>query len=82
LPLGFGFAIKKKKRRILLILLLPVFASCLVEFSQFLLKNGHVDIDDVILNVLGFYLGVLLKMLVDLVRRIVTRGEEKTIFSL
>ena len=82
LPLGFGFAIKKKKRRILIILLLPILASCLIEFSQYLLKNGHVDIDDVILNVLGFYLGVLMKMLVDLVRRIVTRGEEKTIFSL
>ena len=82
LPFGFWFAIKNKKRRILLTLLLPVFVSCLIEFSQFALKNGHVDIDDVILNVLGFYLGVLLKKGIDLVRKKVTRGEETTVFSL
>lgn len=82
LPLGFWLAIKKKKRRILLTLLLPIFASCLIELSQYLLKNGHVDIDDVILNVLGFYIGVLFKKLIDLIRRIVTKGEERTIFSL
>lgn len=82
LPFGFWFAIKNKKRRILLTLLLPIFASCLVEFSQFVFKNGHVDIDDVILNVLGFYLGVLIKKGIDLVRKKVTHGEEITIFSL
>ena len=82
LPFGFWFAIKNKKRRILLTLLLPIFVSCLIELSQLLLKNGHVDIDDVILNVLGFYLGVLLKKAVDLVRKKVTHGEETTIFAL
>ena len=82
LPLGFWFAIKKKKRRILLTLLLPVFVSCVIELSQYLLKNGHIDIDDVILNVVGFYIGVLLKACVDFIRKKVTRGEEKTIFSL
>lgn len=82
LPFGFWFAIKKRKRRILVILLLPIFASCLIELSQYVLKNGHVDIDDVILNVLGFYIGVLFKKLIDLIRRIVTKGEERTIFSL
>lgn len=81
LPLGFWFAIKKKKRRILLTLLLPIVASCFIELSQFLLKNGHVDIDDVILNVLGFYLGVLLKIGIDFMRRIITCGEERTIFN-
>jgi len=82
LPLGFWFAIKNKKRRILLTLLLPIFTSCLIEFSQFVFKNGHVDIDDVILNVLGFYLGVLIKKGIDLIRKKVTHGEETTIFSL
>lgn len=82
LPFGFWYAIKNKKRRILLTLLLPVAVSCFIEFSQLLLKNGHVDIDDVILNVLGFYLGVLFKKGIDLVRKIVTRGEETTVFSL
>ena len=82
LPFGFWYAIKNKKRRILLTLLLPIFTSCLIEFSQFLFKNGHVDIDDVILNVLGFYLGVLIKKGVDLIRKKVTRGEEITIFAL
>lgn len=81
LPFGFWFAIKKKKRRIALTLLLPILASCFIEFSQFLLKNGHVDIDDVILNVLGFYLGALLKVGIDLLRKKITRGEEKTIFD-
>lgn len=82
LPFGFWFAIKNKKRRIFITLLLPVLVSCFIELSQLVLKNGHVDIDDVILNVLGFYLGVLLKKSIDLVRKIVTRGEETTVFSL
>ncbi len=82
LPLGFWFAIRKKKRRIMITLLLPIFVSCLIEFSQYLLRNGHVDIDDVILNVVGFYIGVLIKVCVDLIRRAVTHGEEKTIFCL
>lgn len=82
LPFGFWFAIKNKKRRIFLTLLLPVFVSCLIEFSQFVLKNGHIDIDDVILNVLGFYIGVLIKKGVDGIRKKITDGEENTIFSL
>ena len=82
LPFGFWFAIKNKKRRIILTILLPILASGLIELSQFLFKNGHVDIDDLILNVLGFYLGVRLKKGIDLVRKIVTKGEEKTIFDL
>ena len=65
-PLGYLLfhSLKKGKRKIFLVLL-PVFLSSAIEFSQYYFGMGHPDVDDVLLNVIGFYIGVLLKMLLD-----------------
>ena len=34
-----------------------------------------------LMNVVGFFLGVLLAMILDAIRKLVTDGKEKTIFS-
>lgn len=45
--------------------LLPVFISVGIEISQYFLGNGHPDIDDVMLNVLGYYLGIIVRFILD-----------------
>ena len=47
------------------LVLLPFVLSTTIEVSQFYFGMGYPDIDDVILNVIGFYIGVLLKLLFD-----------------
>lgn len=43
----------------------PIILSTSIELSQYFFKMGDPDIDDVILNVLGFYLGIALKRIFD-----------------
>lgn len=46
-------------------ILLPIILSVSIEISQYYLGNGHPDIDDVILNVIGYYLGILTRIILD-----------------
>lgn len=63
LPLGiFASAFTKNK---IFIVFLPIILSSGIEISQYFLGNGHPDIDDFILNVIGFYIGVGIKILLD-----------------
>ncbi len=66
LPLGFLMYehLCKGKKRIILFLF-PVVLSSLIEFSQYVFNMGNPDVDDVLLNVLGFYLGIVFKIAVD-----------------
>lgn len=66
LPLGFLMYehLCKGKKKIILFLL-PVVLSSLIEISQYVFNMGNPDVDDVILNVLGFYLGIVFKISVD-----------------
>jgi glycopeptide antibiotics resistance protein len=79
-PLGFFFSIFINRARWYVLLPLPIILSSSIEYSQHILQNGICDIDDVILNCLGFYLGVLLFKAFNQIRRIITKGEETTIF--
>ena len=65
-PLGFLLChrLNRGVLRIVLVLL-PFVLSTAIEISQYYFGMGHPDIDDVILNVIGFYIGVLLKILFD-----------------
>lgn len=79
-PFGFYTIVIKQKNRFVNLLMLPILISSVIEFSQLLFKSGNCDIDDVILNSLGFYLGVLIKVLAD---KIISKGNnrsDKTIF--
>lgn len=77
-PLGiFVSAVVKSK---VFIIVFPFFLSSGIEFSQYLLGNGHPDIDDVILNVLGFYLGFLVYKLTNYVLIKASDGRLKSFF--
>lgn len=78
LPLGiFVSAFTKNKS---LIILLPVILSSGIELSQYLLGNGHPDIDDFILNVIGFYIGVGIKKTLDCLVCKFTKGKISSFF--
>lgn len=65
-PLGYLLChwLNRGWRKIILVLL-PFVLSSAIELSQYYFGMGHPDVDDVILNVLGFYIGALLKTLFD-----------------
>lgn len=79
-PFGFYAMTIRHKKHFTILLLLPIILSTSIELSQLVLKNGNCDIDDVILNSFGFYLGVLIKIAVDKVIVRKTGGSEKTVF--
>ncbi len=81
LPFGFLYSASRKKREWLKLIALPVVISLIIEASQILLKNGNFDVDDIILNSLGFYLGTGAVFLFDFLRNLITEGKEKTIFD-
>lgn len=77
-PLGFfvSAAIKNK----FFLVLFPLLLSCGIEVSQYLLGNGHPDIDDVILNVFGFYLGIIFNRIINLILNKVSKGKLNSLF--
>ncbi len=78
LPLGiFASAFIKNK---FILISVPVVISFVIELSQYFLGNGHPDIDDFILNVLGFYLGILIKKALDLLVNKLTKGQLSSFF--
>lgn len=80
-PLGF-FLLIFKKIKCVFVAIIPIALSCTIEISQLLLENGNCDIDDVILNSIGFYFGALLFYTANRIRKKVTKGEEDSIFHL
>ena len=71
IPLGYLLYDKFKNGKIKFILIvIPIILSCGIEFSQLKFNMGHFDVDDIILNVIGFYCGVLFKLLIDKVMRL------------
>lgn len=77
-PLGiFVSAVVKSK---VFLIVFPIFLSTGIELSQYFLGNGHPDIDDVILNVLGFYLGFLVYKLTNYVLIKASDGRLKSFF--
>ena len=59
----------------------PCVLAAVIEGCQYIFKIGQSDIDDLWMNVVGFFLGVLAAMILDAIRKLVTDGKEKTIFS-
>lgn len=56
----FGVALKWKERNWITLLIAPVCAISLIEITQYLTNRGSMDIDDLLLNTLGFFIGYLL----------------------
>lgn len=78
LPLGiFVPAVKTNKT---FLLLFPAALSIGIEVSQYFIGNGHPDVDDVILNILGFYLGILFRIIVDSILKKASKGKLRSFF--
>jgi glycopeptide antibiotics resistance protein len=55
----FGIFLKMKERSIYQLLYIPFLVISSIELFQFFTARGSLDIDDLILNVSGFFLGYL-----------------------
>ncbi|MCM3626781.1 VanZ family protein [Paenibacillus glycanilyticus] len=74
IPLGTYLSLFRKNKRVITNLLFIFLASLSVEIIQGLLGIGTSDIDDIILNVLGGWIGIFVYKLLALIWR-----EEKKI---
>jgi len=82
-PMGFYLALwwRERKHRWILYLI-PFFVAGAIEAVQYFFHMGECDIDDAWMNVVGFILGVWLCTILDLIRKWITHGKERTIFKL
>ncbi len=78
-PIGFFLSVGKPTMRWWQKLLIALGIGVVIEASQWVLNTGMVDIDDVLLNAGGFYLGCGIKWLVDRMRWVISGGIEKKI---
>lgn len=78
LPLGVLISLLSKNKAILIFT--PILLSGVIEVSQYFLGNGHPDIDDFILNVIGFYLGALFKVIMDYAVYKASKGKLNSFF--
>jgi glycopeptide antibiotics resistance protein len=58
--LPFGIFLKIRECTIFQLFSIPIFFISSIELLQYFSHRGSMDIDDLILNVLGFYIGYLL----------------------
>ena len=79
-PYGFFIKIFKPGLNGIFAFFIPIAVSSAIEISQFFLSNGMADVDDVILNCIGFYLGLLVKYSFDKLVFSLSNSKEKTIF--
>lgn len=80
LPLGVVVPPFLKGKLKPIIFILPFFVSIGIETLQYFLKNGNPDIDDVILNVIGYFIGYFAVKLIDLILKKASKGECNSIF--
>lgn len=59
IPYGIFLSTLFKRANLKNIIIYGFIASFIIEISQFLLKRGILDIDDMILNILGVIIGYL-----------------------
>ncbi len=69
------------RRKTWMALVIPAAFSLLMELSQWGLRLGHCDVDDFLLNTFGAALGVAAALLLNALRKTITRGQEKTIWG-
>lgn len=80
MPLGMSlpFALVGKKRyRLIIVVLAALLLSCAIEAVQFSLARGMCDIDDVICNVLGAFLGYWSFYISERISDFIKRHNEK-----
>ena len=80
IPFGVYSTVFLKGKLKFLLPFLPIVVSVLIELSQYLFSNGEADIDDVVMNILGFYIGILFKVVTDKIIQKRTDGAIKSFF--
>lgn len=78
-PLGFYMPVYVKRIPRAMIIVFPILLAGIIETSQYFLKTGKSDVDDFWMNVLGYWIGIMLFYLLGLIRSKVTKGKEKSI---
>ena len=71
-PFGFFLPMFRKKKSFWTIIWVTIFGflfSLAVELIQLLLKVGSFDVDDMLLNTIGAFVGVCIYMIIYLIRR-------------
>ncbi len=68
-PLGMVFYHKLKKIstpiKLIVFIFFPLLAFSLLEFSQYFFQNGFCEFDDMMMNTVGFWLGVVVGFAAD-----------------
>lgn len=69
MPVGFFLALGSRRKSILRTILFSFAVSLSVEVSQFILRVGRFDVDDLILNTCGGFLGLVAFAIYYVMRR-------------
>ncbi|WP_223703019.1 VanZ family protein [Sutcliffiella deserti] len=56
----YGILLKWRTNAILLLVIVPILVISTIELSQYITNRGSLDIDDLLLNTLGFLIGYTL----------------------
>ncbi len=81
IPIGFFVTVYKNKTSTLKKIMMVVYFSIFIELVQYVLNTATVSLVDLISYIIGFILGGVIKKLLDMLRKFITRGEECTIFD-
>ncbi len=65
IPIGFLFCLLVRKHKVGFTLLVGLGFSLVIELSQYFFKRGAFDVDDLINNTIGTFIGCLLCMVWD-----------------
>lgn len=83
----FGFSAKSRnldktnsKAKRIMFYIFPVLLTLFIELSQLILNTGYCDIDDVMLNIVGYYIGVAAVILCNGLRSAITKKHDKNMF--
>ena len=81
-PLGFYYKVFNRNAPLYKykLILAPIVLSLLIEISQLIFRMGDFDVDDILMNSLGFYVGCVLTRVLIWLRGKVTQGKESDIF--
>ena len=80
-PLGLLLSVLLKGKHKAFLVAFPFIISIGIETIQYFFRLGMPDIDDVIFNVFGFFLGVLVKYLFDTAIKKVSNGKINSVFT-
>lgn len=73
-PLGLYIMLMNKNKSIIVNTFIIALTSTLVEVAQFIFKVGAADIDDVILNTIGGFIGAILFYVIHLIFKSKTKS--------